>query len=68
MELYATSIRKFVVKIATAAQEFYENPALRQQFGQAGRAYAVERFSSERYVRDVEALYRMLIKERKVRV
>lgn len=54
--------------IAQAANEFYNHPELRERFGQKGREYAVVRFSSERYVRDVEALYRMLLKERKVRV
>ena len=54
--------------IAKAVEEFAQDPALRERFGQAGRAYAVDRFSSARYVRDVEALYRQLLQEQKVRV
>lgn len=54
--------------IAEAVLELAKNPALRERYGAAARQRAIERFSVERYVRDVEALYHMLIKEKKVRV
>lgn len=54
--------------IAEAVVRLEASPALREKMGQAGRARALERFSAERYVRDVEALYRALIAEKKVRL
>lgn len=54
--------------IAAAVQDFAADDKKRRQFGKAGRAYAVDRFSSARYVRDVEQLYRQLLHEKKVRV
>ena len=52
-----------VQAIAHAAIAFAQDAELRTRFGQAGRAYAMEHFSSTRYVRDVEALYRTLYAE-----
>lgn len=49
--------------IAAAVQDFAEDADKRRAFGAAGRAYAVEHFSSTRYVRDVEAFYRMMLDE-----
>lgn len=52
--------------IAAAVTRLYEQPTLREAMGQAGRDRAMERFSAQRYVRDVEALYHQLLREKKV--
>lgn len=54
--------------IAAAVTRLYEQPELREAMGMAGRARAMERFSAQRYVRDVEALYYQLLREKKVKL
>ncbi len=45
-------------------QTLINNPELRKQMGQAGYQRAMEHYSAERYVREVEELYLGLLKEK----
>lgn len=49
--------------IATAVGQLLDDPSLRTRLGHAGRQRALERFSAQRYVQDVEAMYRDLMTE-----
>lgn len=50
--------------IARAVIRLYDDPALGERLGQAARTRALENFSSIRYVRDLETLYRQLLEEK----
>lgn len=50
--------------IAEAVTRLFDDAPLRQRLGEAGRARAIGRFSAQRYVRDVEAMYMELMAER----
>lgn len=52
------------VATATAISSLLANTALRQDMGNAGRAFVRERFSSSRLVADVKALYEELFSRR----
>lgn len=39
-----------------------QNPSLRKEMGQIGRAFAKDRFSKERLIKDIELLYNYLLK------
>ena len=52
--------------LSAAVLNLAQNPSLRRSMGQAGRKRALEHFSSERYVSDVDALYKRLLRERKL--
>jgi len=49
--------------LAGRLQELIDDPALRRKFGEAGYARAHDRFSSRRYVGDVDRLYQRLVAE-----
>lgn len=50
--------------IAEAVKRFIRDDALRQTMGRAGRTRALERFSAQRWVNDLEALYQELLREK----
>lgn len=50
--------------IARACSRLMEDSSLRLSLGEAGRSRALERFSADRYVRDLESLYRELLQEK----
>lgn len=54
--------------IAKAVLALAKDSELRARYGAAARKRAVERFSVERYVRDIDAFYHALIEEKQVRV
>lgn len=47
--------------LAGAMRQLAEDPALRERLGQAARRTAVERFSRERYAREILDVYRSLV-------
>ena len=53
-----------VTEIAIALEQFARSPALRREFGRAGRAHVLPRYSIPRLVDDVDTLYRSLLQER----
>lgn len=52
-----------VTAIAARLLEIYENPNLKQQMGAKGYERAIENYTEERYVRNVENLYNNLLKQ-----
>lgn len=55
-----------VTAIAARLLEIYENPNLKQQMGAKGYERAIENYTEERYVRNVENLYNNLLKQKGV--
>ena len=51
-------------EISHALITLMEDPERRRAFGAAGRARALERFSAQRWVNDLESLYQELLKEK----
>lgn len=49
---------------AAALKRLYHSPELRRKMGQDGRERAQQHYSSQRYARDVEALYLRLLQEK----
>lgn len=52
-----------VTAIAASLLKIYENPDLKQQMGAKGYERAIENYTEERYVRNVENLYNNLLKQ-----
>lgn len=52
-------------RVAAALQRLVDDPALRERMGAAGRQRADEEYSVERYLAEVEALYRRLLEPRR---
>lgn len=50
-------------ELASALAELVTNPATRKQFGAAGYEYVHQRFTLDRLVHDIDALYRRLAQE-----
>jgi len=53
-------------ELAASIVNLIDNPSLRQSMGKRGRQRALEHFSADRYIQDVDAFYRRLLAERKV--
>jgi len=50
--------------LVAALKALVGDPALRRRLGEAGRSYAVQRFSAERLLRDISMLYEQVRRER----
>lgn len=49
-------------ELAATIRALIQNPALRERMGRAARAYARDSFSLERLIRDLDSLYRSLLR------